>query len=160
MQPQVEFYCPQLSSYPAEAKAQLEALCSEHQFNGAVGSSLGGFWASYLVESKRLAKAVLVNPAVSPHTRFLEFIGRKLRSYYTEESYILGETDIEVLSACELAVERPEAYWLLLQTGDEVLDYRLAEARYSKAKCSLEQGGNHSFEGFERYFDEIIRFFE
>jgi predicted esterase YcpF (UPF0227 family) len=156
--PSLEYYCPQLSSYPGEAKKQLENLCIEHNFAGAVGSSLGGFWASYLVESGHIKRAVLINPAVSPQHRFQEFVGRKLRSYYSEDSYVLSEADISRLSDCELAIKNPSLYKVLLQTGDEVLDYRLAAERYRQADCIIEEGGNHSFEGFERYFEDIIRF--
>ena len=47
---------------------------------------------------------------------------------------------------------------MLLQTGDEVLDYRLAESRYSGCRMTIEQGGDHSFQHFERPLPAIIEF--
>ncbi|MCV5960180.1 esterase YqiA, partial [Escherichia coli] len=48
----------------------------------------------------------------------------------------------------------------LQQTEDEVLDYRQAVDKFAKAKQTVEQGGDHSFVGFERYPAQIIEFLE
>ena len=58
------FFCPFLSPVPREAIAQAEEII--HREAGplaVVGSSLGGFYATWLAEKFDL-RAVLVNPAV------------------------------------------------------------------------------------------------
>jgi len=51
-----------------------------------------------------------------------------------------------------------EAYLVLLQSADEVLDYRLAEDRYQRHQVVIEQGGNHRFENLADYLPEINKF--
>jgi len=160
--PDIEFICPDLSSYPDSAIAQLK----EHLKNGAfnhtylIGSSLGGFWASFAIERGWAEKAVLVNPAVSPHTRFGDLVGQTLEHYYGGESVCLKPQDLEALACYESKhLAQPERYWLMAQKGDEVLDYKLAEARYQGSKQTIERGGNHSFEGYSGWLPDIIQFF-
>lgn len=158
--PEVHYQCPALSSYPATAKAQLLSLVDELRGDRlvAIGSSLGGFWATWLVENALLDKAVLINPAVMPHSRFHEFIGRPLQSYYSDEVFTLTEKDIEDLCALECPIRQPNNYWLMLQTGDQTLDYRLAEKKYAQCRQLIEEGGSHTFDGFENWLPEIARF--
>lgn len=161
--PDIEYACPDLSSYPERALAKLDEVigASHPESNFLIGSSLGGFWASYFVERGLAKKAVLINPAVSPHTRFAQLVGQELKHYYNDEVCCLTNNDLEVLESCEAqVVQSCERLWLMLQTGDEVLDYRLAERRYKKCKQTIEQGGNHSFENYAAWLPEIIDFFE
>ena len=55
-------------------------------------------------------------------------------------------------------LENPENYLLLAQTGDEVLDYRLAEGRYQMGTCIIQAGGNHSFENYADFLPIIFNF--
>ncbi|MFT7687809.1 MAG: putative esterase YcpF (UPF0227 family) [Candidatus Azotimanducaceae bacterium] len=161
--PDIDFLCPQLSSYPCEAKAQLLHLFSQYSSADTylIGSSLGGFWSSFLIEQGLAEKAVLVNPAVGPHYRFTEFIGQTLQSYYSEDTFNLTRADMTCLKACESAsLKSPQQYWLLAQKDDEVLDYRDAQRRYADSRQAIEDGGNHSFVGYERYLPDIMGFFE
>ena len=48
----------------------------------------------------------------------------------------------------------------LLETGDEVLDYRLAEKRYKICQQKIFQGGDHRFQNFERCLPDILAFFQ
>lgn len=160
--PDLKFTCPQLSSYPSEALAQIKSCINETSAPlYVIGSSLGGFWASHVIESGWAEKAVLINPAVSPHLRFTDRVGIPQKSYYSDDVYTLETADLDFLGQCESeTLKNPDRYWVLLQTGDEVLDYRMAAERYASARVSIEEGGDHSFIGFDRHFDDIIRFFE
>lgn len=158
--PSWRYECPQLSSYPSIAKQSLiDFYQKSEDLPYIIGSSLGGFWASWCVE-RFGGKAVLVNPAVAPHTRFQHFLNQPLKSYYSDDVYKLTERDLTILKACDTASHQdPSAYHVMLQTGDETLDYTMALERYQASSISLEEGGNHSFEGFENHFEQIFRFF-
>ena len=156
----IHYLCPQLSSNPYKAIDQLNELMSDfsQQTVGFVGSSLGGFWATYLSEQYG-AKAVLINPAVAPHTRFAHFVGTSLKSYYGDEITTLTEKDLSVLTAADIQpIAHPSRFKVLLQKGDETLDYRLAEERYREAHLEIEEGGNHSFVGYEAHLPSIVSF--
>jgi len=153
---------PFLSSAPSECLTTLNELFipSRAHETCVIGSSLGGFWSSYVVERNLAQKAVLVNPAVAPHTRFHELVGQELENYYTGERYMLNDQDLNVLLDCDCAKPAMvSSYYLLLQKGDEVLDYRLAYERYNDCKKIVEEGGNHSFENFENHLPNILSFF-
>ncbi len=58
----------------------------------------------------------------------------------------------------KVEITEPERYLVLLQTGDETLDYREAELKYKNSQCIIEQGGDHSFVGLERFIPKIMQF--
>lgn len=159
--PDIDFYCPQLPPYPAQTQAILEALV-EHLLPQPVylmGSSLGGFWATWLAEKYNL-RAVLINPAVSPQNFMPEYLEVDLKSYHTDDSYRLHAGHIDEMVAVDVPVTRKPNYWLLVQTGDETLDYRQAVQKYAGCKQTIEEGGDHSFQGFERYLDGALSWFK
>ena len=61
-----EFLAPALPHSPAAASAMLEGLARAHPQACMIGSSLGGYYATWLAE-RFGARAVLVNPAVKPY---------------------------------------------------------------------------------------------
>jgi predicted esterase YcpF (UPF0227 family) len=160
--PDWHYECPSLSSYPAQTRAALEAICQRLRGDDVylIGSSLGGFWATYLAERYGFP-AVLVNPAVHPQRRFADLVGQPLKNYHTADTYTLSQADLDELEACEpKTLHNTDLYWLMVQTEDEVLDYRLAVERYLGCRQTVEQGGNHTFDGFENWLTEIAEFFE
>ena len=68
------FICPQLPASPREAIALAIELITRHGVTTVVGSSLGGYYSTYLAENFDL-KAVLVNPAVVAHLSLKDFVG-------------------------------------------------------------------------------------
>lgn len=157
--PDVEFLCPQLTPYPEETAASLKALVEPRleQPLGLIGSSLGGFWANWLVETYDL-HALLVNPAVDPWRFMPAYLEVDLQAWHTDDSYRLEAGHIEQLRTYYRPVTRLANYWLLAQTGDETLDYRQAQARYQGCRQTIEPGGDHSFQGFERFLPEAVNF--
>lgn len=157
--PEIAYHCPQLTPYPEQTRQQLEHLIESllPQPVYIIGSSLGGFWASWLVEKYNL-RALLVNPSVRPWEFMPKSVGLELKSYYSDASYYLTERHIDEIKQYEIAPQRTANYWLLVQTGDEVLDYRQAVEKYAGCKQTLEQGGDHSFQQFERYLQAGLAF--
>lgn len=158
--PDIKVLVPQLPSFPTEAAALLKELVEKYQPDyqiGLIGSSLGGYLSVWLNHTYGLP-AVVVNPAVKPYELLLDYLGEQCNPY-TNERYQLEAHHVEELKALDVKkVERPRDFWLLQQTDDEVLDYRQAVARFAGAKQTVEQGGDHSFVGFERFTPSIIDF--
>ena len=111
------------------------------------GSSLGGFYATWLAEKYDL-KAVLINPSVTPYETLASHTGLN-HSFYDFSDYEWTQKHIESLRKYAVSDPDPARYLLLLQTGDEVLDYRQAERKYRGAEMVVEEGGSHGFEDFE-----------
>lgn len=152
---------PCLSWQPALAIKQLEAIIEAKQSQGItlIGSSLGGFYAAYLAEKYRI-KAILVNPAVQAPILLKNHLGRQINPY-TNEEYELTLAHMVELEKLIITKPTAELYWLMLQEGDEVLDYREALKAFPQvSRLTHEQGGDHRFIEFERFTEEILRFAE
>ncbi|MEK7738053.1 MAG: YqiA/YcfP family alpha/beta fold hydrolase [Pseudomonadota bacterium] len=154
----LRFVCPQLSVEPRDAIA----LCEEHIAASEtpvtlVGSSLGGYYATCLAERHGL-KAVLVNPVVQAHLALHAQVGPQT-NLFSGETFEFTHVHIAALHALEVSrVSQPERYWLLVERGDELLDYRQAVAKYAGARQTVLAGGDHSFTRWSDYLDEIIRY--
>jgi Predicted esterase len=55
---------------------------------------------------------------------------------------------------------RPTALqlWLMVETGDETLDYRQAVAFYCGAKQLVIEGGDHGFQAWQSLLPEVAAF--
>ena len=95
---------PALHHHPREAIGQLEAAISQLGRPLLVGSSLGGYYATHLAERHGL-KALLINPAVSPHRRFDGYLGTQ-KNLYTDEAWELTHDHVAALA--ELEVPAPQ----------------------------------------------------
>ena len=154
-----DYLCPALPNSPRAAVALVEAELALHRPASVtlVGSSLGGFYATYLAE-KLGCKAVLVNPAVHAHVLMRGALGPQT-NWHTGEKWQFTEAHLAELAALDVpTITRPERYLLLAQRGDEVLDYRDAVAYYAGATQIVEEGGDHGFVGFERHLQTILDF--
>lgn len=162
--PEITYHCPLLTPYPSQCASVLtdivESALEQDKKIALMGSSMGGFWASYLVERYNIP-AVLINPAVDVLNRMPQYLGQTLNNYHTDDSYCLKEDDLHELSRYDTPViERHGNYWLLVQTGDETLDYRLAVKKYQHCCQTVEEGGDHSFQGFDRFHEASVDFFK
>ena len=154
----IKFLAPSLSYIPDLAITTLEEIIEALQGEDItlVGSSLGGYYSIYLAHKYNL-KAVLINPSTKPYETLLLTKGH-FPHYYDQSTFEWNDKHINSLPKYEVKACRDELFMLLLQKGDETLDYAKAVAKFPDAKVVVEEGGSHSFDGFERYFETIVSF--
>jgi uncharacterized protein len=155
------FICPQLPASPAVA-IEIASDFIEDRGDPAkdwalIGSSLGGFYATHLAE-KYGCRAAVLNPAVFPADDLSGYVG-ELTAYHSNEPF---EWKAEYLHELEsLRVEKitkPERYFLLAATGDEVLDWRTMRDHYVGAQQLIVEGSDHAISEFARHVDRVAAF--
>lgn len=153
----IAFLAPSLSYIPDLAIATLEEIIQNLQTEiTLVGSSLGGFYSIYLAKKYAL-KAVLINPSIYPYETLQKTKGT-FPHYYDGTHFEWSETHLESLKKYELEGAVEGRFLLLLQKGDELLDYTKALQKLPNATQIVEEGGTHTFDGFERHFTTIAAF--
>ncbi len=150
---------PILPFAPADAikvaSQTLATLQNQYSTVFIIGSSLGGFYATWLAQQHHVP-AVLINPAVRPFELFEHYLGPHTH-YYSGEVHQLTVEHLNQLRALNVETLRhPERLLLLLQTGDETLDYRQTAQVYRHSPAWLEGAGNHSFERFIERLPQIF----
>ncbi|MFW1677582.1 YqiA/YcfP family alpha/beta fold hydrolase [Pontibacter sp. JAM-7] len=151
---------PGLSHWPREAMHQLQALIEQHWHRPVIllGSSLGGYYSTWLTEHYPHVRTVLINPAVRPHELLPAYLGEN-QNLYSGEVYQL--TEGHLLQLLQLRCEQiadPSRYLLLTQTGDETLDYREAVAMFADSPQFIQPGGSHGFAQFDQLIPAILAF--
>ena len=160
--PSVHWWCPQLPPSPkgamhmvAQGIAQWPRDCM-----GVIGSSLGGFYASW-VASQTGCPSVLLNPAVEPARDLCRSIGEQTTWQNPGERFYFLPEYIDELKALDASHQAPLSQELaIIAKGDEVLDWREMTARYPKARQILLEGGSHALENFADYIPQITAFLE
>jgi predicted esterase YcpF (UPF0227 family) len=154
-----ELICPQLPASPAAAMDLAGKLTARYRPEelSIVGSSLGGYYATWLTE-RIGCRAVLLNPAVVPMIDLEPHVG-VTTAYHSDEPFEFKREYIAELRALEVPkITRPERYFLIAATGDEVLDYRTMVAHYQGAKQHVIGGSDHAISEFPAYVDVVIGF--
>ncbi len=155
-----DFIAPSLSYVPELAIQTLEELIkSYHGDVYLIGSSLGGFYSTYLSQLPQVKKVVLINPATKPMETLRRALG-DAPNFYDGSSYSWKQKHLDMLEAYNCNTIPLEKFLVLLQKGDDLLDYRDAQEKYDGAELIIEEGGSHSFDGIERHLDTVKAFFE
>jgi uncharacterized protein len=155
------FVCPQLPASPAHA---IELACELIEDRGeaakdwaVIGSSLGGYYATFLAE-KLGCRAAVLNPAVFPADDLAAYVG-ELTMYHSNDPFEWKAEYLHELESLRVAqITRPERYFLLAATGDEVLDWQMMRDHYAGAEQVIIQGSDHTISEFERYVKRIAGF--
>jgi hypothetical protein len=159
MKAEDKYFCPQLPASPAEAIALAQNLMQPFapQQITLIGSSLGGYYATWLAE-KTGCRAVLLNPMTRILPSMDQFIG-VTTAFHSDEPFEFKPAFVDELRALAVTqTTRPERYFLIAATGDELLDWRDMTAHYPGSRQIVMQGGDHSLTGFEQYLDQILSF--
>ena len=155
-------HVPNLGHQPAEAVGRVASWIErEIRDPGGdltlVGSSLGGFYATHLAERFGV-RAVLINPAIRPYEDLAAYMGTQVNLYSGESFEVVEEHFAELRALAVASITRPERYFLLVRTGDEVLDWREAVAFYAGAWQYVAGGGDHGWVDFDDEVAPVLRF--
>jgi predicted esterase YcpF (UPF0227 family) len=153
-----DFLCPALPVSPrgaAEIALAVAQLADPAELC-VVGSSLGGYYATWLAE--RIAcRAVLLNPAIRPYEHLFTEPG--WRQDYAGNPVEIRAEFADELQALETAgLTRPERYFLVAATGDAVIDYRDMLERYAGCPTRLIPGSDHALSDFAEHLPEVLAF--
>jgi hypothetical protein len=152
--------CPQLPPSPELAAQQIMALTANWpgQSMAVMGSSLGGFYATFLAE-QRACKAVLLNPAIKPARDLAKYIGEQSVWQRPDEKFFFEPQFVDQLTALDAGpLTRPEDYLAIIAKGDEVLDWREMAERYEGAQQLLLEGSDHALSDFDAQLPAVLDF--
>ncbi len=160
--PGLTWWCPQLPPSPREAMALLLRGIEDwpRASMAVVGSSLGGFYASWVAEQTG-CKAVVLNPAVNPARDLAKYIGEQSNWHVPQDHFFFRPDyvdELRLLTGTRLS--KPENYFAVIAKGDEVLDWREMTARYAGARIKLLEGSDHALSDFDAHIDEILTFID
>jgi len=158
--PNVQLHVPNIDNSIEKSFVQLEDLVNKNSTNKLfMGSSLGGFYASYFAE-KYNSKAVLINPASNPYRGMEMYLGKNI-NYSTNEEFYLTKEDLEVLEEKNVSsINNPSNYLVLVETGDEVIPFKYTLEFYKGCNFCVVNGGSHSFDTFQDKLEIIASFLE
>ena len=153
-----EFVCPALPASPRMASqlALYAARSAPVERLALIGSSLGGYYATWIAE-KLGCRAVLLNPAVDPARDLQAHIGRQ-SVFFSDEEIDFRPEYIKELRSLDTGVTNPERYLLIAATGDTVINYRMMVAKYYGARQIVIEGSDHELSDFAQYADEVLCF--
>jgi predicted esterase YcpF (UPF0227 family) len=158
--PHVTWLCPALPASPKEAMDSVERAIAAwpRESMAIIGSSLGGFYATWLAE-KVECKAVLLNPAVHPARDLARHLGDNTVWHDPEQHFVFRESYIQELQALELPrITQPSRFFAVIAKGDEVLDWREMTAHYTGASVKLLAQGDHALTDYVQHLDEVLEF--
>ncbi|GKS74929.1 esterase [Acidovorax sp. SUPP950] len=158
--PGVHFWCPQLPPSPRAAMGLVaQGIADWPQGTMAVvGSSLGGFYASWVAQQAR-CPSVLLNPAVDPARDLERYIGEQTAWHDPAERFFFRPEYIAELRALDMRGRPPAGPELaVIAKGDELLDWREMAGRYAAAQVVLLEGGDHALSDFPAHIGTVARF--
>lgn len=158
--PAVTWWCPQLPASPQAAIRMVREGIAHWPASrmAVVGSSLGGFYATWVAEETG-CRAVLLNPAVDPARDLGRYIGEQTAWHDPAEHFYFAPEYVDELRALARGpVRHPERYFAVIAKGDEVLDWGEMTGRYPGIRRKLLEGGDHALSDFDRHLDEVLAF--
>ena len=155
----ISIHIPNIENNISLAVDQIERLIKKIKPTVIMGCSLGGFFGTYFSEKYNL-KCVGINPAVIPPAEMSSYLGKN-ENYSTGEKFIIDKSQLDLLDEMGKEIKKirsPKNFLILLQSKDELLDYKEAISFYKGAVFDITFGGNHSFEKFDTHFKKIEYF--
>ena len=154
-----KFLAPDIPVDPDEAIFFIQKLILDNNVTMLIGSSLGGFYAAYFAHKFQI-KTILLNPSTQPFITLAPYVGTN-KFFCSDESFEWTKEHITKLMPYAISKDSIQAPVLvLLQKGDEVLDYQKAASLYENYKLIIQENGNHRFENLDEYLQEIREFYQ
>ena len=156
--PDVHWWCPQLPPSPREAMALVADGISAWPRDRmvVVGSSLGGFYATWVAEQTG-CRAALLNPAIDPARDLAKYIGEQTAWHNPEDRFFFRAEFVDELHALACpAITQPQRYFALICKGDEVLDWREMHGKYAACPGLLLEGGDHAISNFHVHMPAVL----
>jgi len=160
--PELTFWCPQLPPSPAQAMALVAQGLAEWPTGctAVVGSSLGGFYATWVAErlaAGARAPVVLINPSTDPASSLAQYIGQQTDWHNPQDRFFFRAEFVDELRALGCgALTHPTRYQVWAATGDEVLDWRTMQARYRACDLRVVQGSDHALSDFDTHLPAML----
>jgi predicted esterase YcpF (UPF0227 family) len=157
---QTKIIIPDLEDDFKKAHKQIETLIDKNSPNILyMGSSLGGYYALYFAQLNK-AKSVLINPAIAPLNDFEIHLGKN-ENYATGNKFTISKDDISYIrSLHHKKILEPKNNLILLESGDEILNYSESTSYFRGSYIDIFYGGNHSYTSIKEKFTKIKVFFD
>ena len=158
--PDVIWLCPQLPPSPQEAMAMVSRATADWpaEHMAVVGSSLGGFYATWVAE-QRGCRAALLNPAVNPARDLEKYIGEQTQFHAPEEHFYFKAEYVQELRDLNCGpLRQPRNYLAVIAKGDEVLDWHEMQQHFSGATVKLLATSDHALSDYDQHLDEVLEF--
>jgi len=154
----VTIYTPDLSNNFEEAIYQIKSLIKKSDEQIAfMGSSLGGYYALYFSQELN-TKAILINPAIPPLDGFDVYLGEN-ENYSTGEKFILTKNDIKFIrSMSHTKFTNHDNTLVLLESGDEILNYSKSVSYFKGSSIDIVIGGDHSYSSMNEKLKKVANF--
>jgi predicted esterase YcpF (UPF0227 family) len=155
---------PDLAAKPADVLVQIDQLIrAVLDFPLIfVGTSLGGFWASYFGQ-KYDVPHVVVNPSTQPSLTMAARLGKQIENYQTGAVFTVDSADIGCYAQLESEIK--ELYngalvHLFVARDDDVLDSSVAVNyfKYTASKNIFESGGHRFTENWPAVVQYVNNF--
>ena len=155
----IAWHCPQLPPSPRQAIQMVKEHIERQTFStlSFMGSSLGGYYATYLGELFE-SKVSLLNPAIEPARDLEKYIGEQKSWHQDEVFHFLPEYIDELQEIYVEKITQADRYFLLAAKGDEVLDWREMVAKYPDAHQLILEGGDHAISDYPNHLNQLMEF--
>ena len=167
----IDFLCPPLDISPEKAAAQVittvkNVMGYQYQQIILVGSSLGGFYTTYIMqnyEGSEQLLSILINPSVKP-SRDLESAINSEKKWELEvlsiepftRNYHLEIQKLEETVGTTLRF--PDNILLVAAKGDELLSWEEMSSFYKGCQQYIVDGSDHSMTDFPKHWKSIKSF--
>jgi uncharacterized protein len=158
--PAVTWLCPALPASPARAMKEVIDSISDWptESMAIIGSSLGGFYATWLAE-RIGCRAVLLNPAVKPARDLANHLGEQTTWQDPNQHFVFESSYVDEMQRMEIErITQPDRYFAVIAKGDEVLDWKEMSEHYAGAKIKLLPGSDHALSDYDQHLTEVLDF--